>query len=616
MRMREFKLITLMLAAGLVMLAAPALAQVQVGSETNLSLNGTVSAGYSGSYGDGLGTTHGIGFGGTGNLSGNYFSPSFLSFNLMPYFNQSRENSSFQSISDTSGLNASASIFGGSKFPGWVNYSDTYNSQGNFAVPGLADYTTHGNGHTFGIGWGENLPDVPSLSVGFQQGSNHYSVYGSNADSLSSFRTFNLNSAYEVLGFHLHGGYQNSNTDTTLPQIFTYQEPEGSNTGTHTYSFSASHLLPFSGNGWVSTSRTTNNYGTQSSYGSNDYDLVDSGVSFTPTKKWNVQMTSDYTNNLIGELNQSILAAGGTYQETTPSTKSNSLMLEGTTSYDLSRELRFSASGSHRVQTMFGESYGSNTYSGSAAYTHMILGGPFSVSAGLFRTTLDYVDQPSLGVVTTVGYSHRIQAWTVNGSFNYAQNQQQLLVTYMSTSYVYTSSVGRQLGKMYMTLNATGSESHLTSQNGSATFSQGYSANLSSRWLSASGAYDRSSGNAIQTGAGLTPVVGPGTIYPIVTPTELILYGGTSYSFGVGSSPVRGLTANASYTNSRSNTFSSSLASNNRTEMLNIYTQYQLRKVYLTAGYSSLTQNFTVANASTDHIKSYYIGISRWFNFF
>jgi len=614
--MRELKWITAILAAGLLMMAAPALAQVQVGNETSLSLNGTVSAGYSGSYGDGLGSAHGIGWGGTGELSGYYFSPSFLSFNLTPYFNQSRENSNFQSISNTSGLNGSATIFSGSKFPGWINYSDTYNNQGNYAVPGLADYTTHGNGRTFGIGWSENIADLPSLSVGFQKGSNHYSLYGTNTDSTGDFRSFNLSSAYSVLGFHLHGGYQNTNTQTELPQLFATQTPEKSNTGTNTYSFSVSHSLPFTGSVWASASKTSSNYGTLTSNGTNNFDLVNSGMAFNPTKKWNVEMTSDYTNNLIGELNQSILEAGGTYQETTPSQKSESLMVEGTTTYSVNPNLRFSAGGSHRVQTIFGESYGANTYSGSAAYSHMLMGGTFSVSTGLFRTTLDYIDQPALGVMTSVGYSHRIQAWTVNGSFNYAQNQQRLLVNYMSTSYTYSGSVGRQLSKVYVTLNANGSENHLTSQNGSSTFGQGYSANLSSRWLSASGAYNRSSGNAIQTGAGLTPVIGPGTIYPIITPTQLILYGGTSYSFGVGSTPKRGLTANANYTHARSNTLSSSLTSNNTTEMLNVYTQYQLRKVYLTAGYSSLTQDFTVAGPNTNHIKSYYVGISRWFNFF
>ena len=82
----------------------------------------------------------------------------------------------FQSISDASGVNLSTSIFSGSKFPGSVTYSKAYDSEGNYAVPGLANYVTHGNSDTFGTNWSENLPGVPSFSAGFQVGTSDYSV--------------------------------------------------------------------------------------------------------------------------------------------------------------------------------------------------------------------------------------------------------------------------------------------------------------------------------------------------------------------------------------------------------------------------------------------------------
>ena len=96
------------------------------------------------------------------------------------YLNQSRANSNFQSISDASGVNVSANIFGGSKLPRFNQLSKAYNSEGNYAVPGLANYVTHGNSDTFGINWSENLPNAPSFSAGFQMGNSQYSVYGTN----------------------------------------------------------------------------------------------------------------------------------------------------------------------------------------------------------------------------------------------------------------------------------------------------------------------------------------------------------------------------------------------------------------------------------------------------
>ena len=51
-------------------------------------------------------------------------------------------------------MSASAKIFSGSQFPGSISYSTVYDSTGNFGVPGLANYTTHGNGDTLGLSWG------------------------------------------------------------------------------------------------------------------------------------------------------------------------------------------------------------------------------------------------------------------------------------------------------------------------------------------------------------------------------------------------------------------------------------------------------------------------------
>jgi hypothetical protein len=174
------------LAGLLLFLARPAAAQVQAG-DVSMNLTGVISGGYSGDYGDDTASSHSLNVGGTASLAGYFYNPNFLTFNLSPYLNQSRADANYQSISDASGVNFSSGIFNGSHYPGSINYSRAYNSEGSFAIPGLPNYTTHGNSDSFGINWSENVPDIPSLSVGFQRGSTDYSVYGANDQGSSTF---------------------------------------------------------------------------------------------------------------------------------------------------------------------------------------------------------------------------------------------------------------------------------------------------------------------------------------------------------------------------------------------------------------------------------------------
>jgi hypothetical protein len=100
-------------------------------------------------------------------------------------------------------------------------------------------------------------------------------------------------------------------------------------------------------------------------------------------------------------------------------------------------------------------------------------------------------------------------------------------------------------------------------------------------------------------------------------PSSLVsLYGGDSYSFGLSSTPVKKLLLTASYANSNSNTTSDSVTSQNRSTEFNSLIQYQVRKLYFNSGYSRLGQGFSGSGTPSQAISSFYIGVSRWFNFF
>jgi hypothetical protein len=161
------------------------------------------------------------------------------------YLNQSRANSDFQSISDASGINASSNIFGGSHFPGSISYSKAYNSEGNYAVPGLANYVTHGNSDTFGVNWSENLPNAPSFSAGFQMGSSQYSVYGANDQGTkNAFRSLNLHSRLSLAGFNMGAYYSAGGGHALIPEVVTGQEQTETHSDSSAYGFNVEHILP------------------------------------------------------------------------------------------------------------------------------------------------------------------------------------------------------------------------------------------------------------------------------------------------------------------------------------------------------------------------------------
>src|SRR5579872_2357661 len=86
--------------------ASRAFGQITRG-DTSLDLNATVSVGYTDDFSNQAGSDHSITGSGSADLSGSYFNPNFLSFDIQPFYNQSRVNSNFQSLTNSSGVTAS-----------------------------------------------------------------------------------------------------------------------------------------------------------------------------------------------------------------------------------------------------------------------------------------------------------------------------------------------------------------------------------------------------------------------------------------------------------------------------------------------------------------------------
>ncbi len=602
-----------MLQAGLLLLAWPVAAQLRFG-EVSSSANGTLSTGYTAGYGNMEGSNHGWTVGGEGAFSGSFHSPNFLTFNASVYLNQSRANSDFQSISDASGVNLSTNIFSGSKFPGSVTFSEAYNSDGNYAVPGLANYVTHGNSDTFGVVWSENLPDVPSFSAGFQMGSSQYSVYGSNDNGNNNFHSLNLHSSYKLDGFNMGAYYTNGGGHSLIPQLLTGQISGQIDTGNSAEGFNASHELPLHGtfSAGINRSSWNSNYLGTSTTGT--VDLTSALAAIHPTNKLTFSVSTDYSDNLSGQLIQAVIQAGGAVSGLNSQASSSSFDLMSVGTYSIAPSVQTSAFVERRTQTFLGENYGVNSYGASATYGHGLLNGTFNSAVTFTANSSDNTGEDTLGFSATENYSNLFRGWHVTESFGYSQNAQTLLVTYMNSFYNYSMNIRRNWGAFNISAGAGGGRTALSQSAGTTDSSDSYTASVGyGPLITATGSYSKASGQAIETGAGLVTIPVP----PPTLPSNLIsLFGGDSYSVGLSSTPTKKLILAASFSKSLSNTTNSSVNSTNETSEFNTLVQYRFRKLSFTSGYSRLQQGFSVSGTSPEIVGTYYAGVSRWFNFF
>ena len=480
--------------AGLLIFALRATGQVQAG-DLSMNMSGVVSAGYNGEYGNTIGSSHGLDLGGSGTLTGSFYDPNFLNFNFSPYYNQSRANSNFQSIFQTSGFNLTSGIFSGSHFPGSINYARAYSSQGSFGVPGLANFTTHGNSDTFGINWSELIPDKPSLSFGYQKGTNDYSLFGTDQNGTTQFQGFNVRSGYRLEGFNLGAYYSRSTSDSTLPELFgsTLQETN-SNSNTNSFGFSAGHALPFHGSLSTSFNRSEINSDYLGYKFDGTIDTVNVTAGLQPTNKLHFQASTSYTDNLSGTLYQAIVptSTGPTSLATSSSSTSSSDVFNsnsqsshawdmiGSASYAFLPNLQSQVFGERREQTYLGQAYGANSVGGGLSYGRVLFGGSFNSSVSASDNTSDNSSTNSLGLNTSVGYNRSIGRWNAGGNFSYAQNMQTLLVMYTTSYYSYSASLRRSFGANFSwSGTAGGSRTGLTRVQGTASDSQSYSTGLS-----------------------------------------------------------------------------------------------------------------------------------------
>lgn len=591
--------------------ALPAAAQYDLGQTELNKLTGTVGVGYSGAFGSQESSSHQLGLYGSATLNGFYYNPNFVSFNFTPYYDQNRANSTYRSVGDSKGLALSTSIFSGSHFPGSVTYNRDYNSSGVFAIPGVPDVTTHGNSHNLGISWSETLPDMPNVTAFYNRSAGSASLYGTDSVSSSTSQNVGLRSIYDLDSFQLTGVYNHSQSHAELP-AFLENQAESSSSTSNGYSLGVSHRIPYHGSAAVGYNRSDFNADSMEYHNTGTVNSVFGNFNLAPTKRLGITGNLGYLDNLAGTIAEQILSSGvpATFAE---STGSHSLDMTSLATYRLPRNITVDGTVGRREQMFLGQTYTSNMFGGGVSSTQPLFGGTVTslLRVADYRTgaTASSKESSAISLTASGNYSRDIANWRFAGNFNYSQNQQTLLISYLTSFYTYGGTVSHPIWKVRWSGSFAGTHSGYVQQARDSNSSQSYSTTLFGRYVTATAGYSNANGSGVLTPAGIAPL-------PTPTLTPQLLFGGKSYNFSVGSSPVRHLIISGSYSVSHGSTTGPDLVTSYHTKSLNGLAQYRFRQMGFVGGYSRLQQGFSLAGGPPFDGTTFFLGINRWFDFF
>ncbi|MBI3478530.1 MAG: hypothetical protein HY010_22610 [Acidobacteria bacterium] len=590
--------------------ATLAQAQVEVGDNLKMNLNGNLAVGYSGDYGD-SGSGHGTYGAGAGQLSGFFYNPQFLSFTVNPFYNRNQDNASFTSVLSDTGVDANVNLFGGSRFPGSVGYSKSFIKGSQYGIPGSGGLTSDSSNRNFNVTWSELLPDMPSLTATFADNASSSTLQGETGTTDSASRTFNAMSNYRIAGFGLNAFLMHQNFSVKLPAFLSPTNATSSSSGT-SYGFSANHPLPFSGVFTAGYNRT--DYSSESgAYANNGTtDTADSMVAFQPTQRLTVNGEIRYTGNLIGALQQSQLP-GAPPPLPTNDQASHAVSVSTYGSYNLGRGFILIGYANRQTQHFEGVDTTSNRAGGTLTYRYsQPLFGMLYFSFGLVNNASNY-GGGSLGYVGNVSLKKQIAHWQVDTDFSYAQNVQTIIANYTTSNYSYGGMLRRRFGaSSSFTTSYRGMESGLTQLPGYSNRSDTFMALLNRGRYGFSGSYAKSHGTALLSSGG---ILTPNVLSPLISPDQAI-YSGEVYGAGISVVPMRKMIINVNWYRTRSDTETASVFSANNSERLYGQMQYNLRKLSFRAGYWRVNQGISADGHPPTTVNTYFFNISRWFNVF
>jgi hypothetical protein len=102
----------------------------------------------------------------------------------------------------------------------------------------------------------------------------------------------------------------------------------------------------------------------------------------------------------------------------------------------------------------------------------------------------------------------------------------------------------------------------------------------------------------------------------LFVPGSVMVYNSKAIGGNASAVFMRRLTVSLGYADSKGSTVDPLISTFTGSKLYNAIAQYRLRKIYINGGFTQLHQSVGTAGTAPVAVTSYYIGISRWFNFF
>lgn len=605
--------------AVVLLLALPSAAQLQMGDNLRMNMSGDVGFTYSGDLNQGT-SDHALGLSGNGTVTGSYYNPNFLNFNASPFYNRAQTDSTYGSLTNATGVSSNVNLFNGSRFPGTISYNRTFNGTGAFGVPGSdLGLAEHANTQGFGIGWSALLPGLPTLTANYGINNTDTDILGVQGNDTDASHLFNLLSTYRWDGFTMTGQFTHRHDNAVFAELLEENSgPVTSISSTNSYGATVEHALPFSGNFGVSWNHLGYNYqyeDSTSEKNSGGSQTLNGNAAFHPANNVGVSFNANYNDSLLGSIPQPILNTGAPVDLTSASTF-HSFLVGTDVFYQVIKSFGIHADVAHQDQTFLGQTYSATQFGGSANFNFdhsLVKGLSFSVGA---VDTAQQANNTGIGFVGNLNYNRKFWGWDLGANFAYAQNVQTVMLVYTTSSYSYLGSLRKRIGdRAYFMTGYSGSHSGITANSGTTSSAERVFASFLYKGNALNAYYNQSNGLAILTATGLVSV-------PTTLPTQVLVPGATtSYSSkGWGTSlsimPIRRLSISAAFAKADGSTIDPALSIYTNNTLLNAVMYYRMRKIYVSGGYTRVQQSVGTPGSSPLMVTSYYIGFSRWFNFF
>lgn len=595
-------------------LAAAASAQVTVGDNIQMGLAGDASVGWTGQY-DGQDTSS-LAFGFNGNLTGSYYNPKFLNWRINPYYNQSRFNSNFNSLTAAKGINATAGLFTGSNTPIEFNFQKAYDAQNLLNFPGTTgSYESRGNSTSFDVNAGVYYEDYPTLNVSFGKSVSNYEVLGTDANGSGDSRFITIGSSYTVAGFDLSGRFNGNRIGTTLSPVSGFNDQK-INSSQRGFTLSANRRLL----DWMRWGTTYSRTHFDTDYALNPtnatFSIVNSDLSMTPTSKLTVNVFTNYSSNLNAQIISGIVAgtqSSGSMAQPLATTELLSSYLDygANAAYSFTHRLTATARVDRREQNYSQSNIAvtSDVFSSGISYSRDLLGGSFGVHYGFSWFDTNSGNAGVTGHSASASYTRDVLGFNTGMGAQYARNVASALTGYSQDTYSGSLNVAHRLWRGWNAgLGGSYGKSSINGLNEGRTSIETFNAVLSAPRFSISGNYSKNAGNSLPFGNGT------GSLPPVIP--GLILYSGTSWGAAAGFNPKRRLHITASFSHTQYHTDNINTVTNTLSDRFEIRSEYRWRQMTFNGGFAHIAQGIGVNFNNPDTLNVIYFGVSRHFDIF